>query len=113
MNQKQNVFFGPPLAQLTVDQNNTLEVSGRLNRTAERYLAIINHHGIALDVAEKECLKTISMIGHMSIDEIDNIANDVELFTGAIENLDKEVLVAKLKSASLADLIATIDQLGC
>ena len=73
MNQKQNVFFGPPLARLTIEQKNTLEISGRLNRTAERYLAIINYHGITLEAPEKTCLRSISMIGFMSVDEISNI----------------------------------------
>ena len=34
---KTSVFFGPPLAILADGQKNTLEISGKLNRTAERY----------------------------------------------------------------------------
>ena len=35
---KTPIFFGPPLAILTAGQKNTLEISGKINRTAERYL---------------------------------------------------------------------------
>ena len=38
---KTQVFFGPPLARLTEGGRNTLEISGRLNRTAERYLELL------------------------------------------------------------------------
>ena len=41
MNKKTNLYFGPPLALLTESQKNTLEISGKVNRTAERYLEIL------------------------------------------------------------------------
>jgi hypothetical protein len=42
---KTPVFFGPPLAILTDGQKNTMEISGKLNRTAERYMEMMEHHG--------------------------------------------------------------------
>ena len=42
---KTPVFFGPPLAILTDGQKNTMEISGKLNRTAERYLEIQRQDG--------------------------------------------------------------------
>jgi hypothetical protein len=52
---KTNVFFGPPLAILAEGQKNTLEISGKLNRTAERYLEILKHHGLELTEPERQC----------------------------------------------------------
>jgi hypothetical protein len=38
---KTPVFFGPPLAIHTDGLKNTMEISGRLNRTAERYMELM------------------------------------------------------------------------
>ena len=59
MNKKTRIYFGPPLALLTEKENNTMEVSGRLNRTAERYLEIIARHGVDLTGPERKCLQSI------------------------------------------------------
>lgn len=112
MNAKTKLYFGPPLAELTKNEANTLEISGRVNRTAERYLAILGHYGLVLTDAEVACLKAISMIGHLSVDEIAYIADDVEQFRDTIDNLDKAALVAKLRGASFVTLVATLDKIG-
>jgi hypothetical protein len=63
---KTPVFFGPPLAILTAGQKNTLEISGKINRTAERYLELMRHHGLDLSEPERQCIAHICHIGFMS-----------------------------------------------
>lgn len=109
---KTNVFFGPPLAVLTAGQKNTLEVSGKLNRTAERYLEILKRHGLQLTEPERACLIHINHIGFMAPIEIRELAEEVKWTKFECEGLDKEVLAKKLASASFADLVATVEALG-
>jgi hypothetical protein len=109
---KTNVFFGPPLAILTVGQKNTLEISGKLNRTAERYLEMLKHQGVALTEPECKCLAHICHIGFMSPLEICELAMEVSLTKFDCDGLDKEALKIKLQSASFADLVAVVEQLG-
>ena len=63
---KTPVFFGPPLAILTEGQKNTLEISGKINRTAERYLELMRHAGLPLSEPERQCIAHICHIGFMS-----------------------------------------------
>lgn len=109
---KTNVFFGPPLAILTDGQKNTMEISGRLNRTAERYLEILRRHGLELTEAERACLIHINGFGFMSPFEIEELADEVRLTSFECEGLDKEALAAKLEAASFADLVAVAEMLG-
>ena len=109
---KTPVFFGPPLAILTEGQRNTLEISGRINRTAERYLELMRHHGLALGEAERACIAHICHIGFMSPQEIRELPLEVELTRFEAEGLDKPALAARLKAASFADLVAVVESLG-
>jgi hypothetical protein len=109
---KTNVFFGPPLAILTAEQKNTLEVSGKLNRTAERYLEILKYHGLELTEPERACLAHICHIGFMAPLEIRELSDEVKWTKFECEGLDKPALAAKLASASFADLVATVESLG-
>lgn len=109
---KTNVFFGPPLVYLTADQKNTLEVSGRLNRTAERYLEMLRYHGVELTAPERECLAHICQIGFMSPLEIRELPDEVKWTKFECEGLDKKALAAKLESANFADLVAIVESLG-
>ena len=109
---KTPVFFGPPLARLTEGQKNTLEISGKLNRTAERYLALMQHHGLPLTAPERQCLAHICQIGFMSPLEIRELPLEVDLTRFDIEGLDKKALAQKLRAASLADLVAVVESLG-
>ena len=112
MNQKTRIYFGPPLSILTQNENNTLEISGRINRTAERYLEIMKGHGIELTEQERGCLTKICDFGFMAPSEIREMAIDVRLSTFEAEGLDKEVLALKLEAASFADLVAVVEDLG-
>lgn len=109
---KTNVFFGPPLAILADGQKNTLEISGKLNRTAERYLEILKHHGLELTEPERSCLAHICHIGYMSPLEIRELPFEVTMTTFECAGLDKGALAAKLEQASFADLVAIVESLG-
>ncbi len=109
---KTQVFFGPPLAKLAEGQKNTMEISGRLNRTAERYLELMRFHGVPLTAPERDCLTHLCGIGFMSPLEIRELALEVELTDWQAEGLDKPALAAKLRAASFADLVMMVESLG-
>jgi len=109
---KTPVFFGPPLAILTDGQKNTMEISGKLNRTAERYLEIIKHHRLTLTEAEGRCIAHICHIGFMSPLEIRELPFEVRMTDFTCAGLDKEALAQKLDAASFADLVSVVEALG-
>ncbi len=89
-----------------------MEISGRINRTAERYLEIIAHHGIDLTEPERECLTQICAAGVLAPYEILELQMEVEMTRSDIEGLDRDALISKLASASFADLVAVVESLG-
>jgi hypothetical protein len=109
---KTPVFFGPPLAILTDGQKNTMEISGRLNRTAERYLEILRVHGLELSEPERQCIAHICHIGFMSPLEIRELPFEVRMTAFQCDGLDKEALAKKLEAASFADLVVVVESLG-
>ena len=109
---KTPVFFGPPLAILTDGKKNTMEISGKLNLTAERYLEILRHHGLELTEPERQCLTHICNIGFMSPLEIRELPMEVGLTAFDCDGLDKEALAQKLEAASFADLVVVVESLG-
>lgn len=109
---KTPVFFGPPLAILTDGQKNTLEISGKLNRTAERYLELMRRHGLELTAPERRCITHICHFGFMSPLEIRELPMEVELTRFDCDGLDKVALAGKLRAASFADLVAVVESLG-
>jgi hypothetical protein len=109
---KTPIFFGPPLAILTAGRKNTMEISGRINRTAERYLELMRSHGLDLTEAERQCIAHICQIGFMSPLEIRELPLEVELTRFECEGLDKVALATKLQAASFADLVAIVESLG-
>lgn len=109
---KTPVFFGPPLAILTNGQKNTMEISGKLNRTAERYLEIQKYHGLELSEPEQECIAHICNIGFMSPLEIRELPFEVRMTAFECEGLDKAALAAKLDAARFADLVVVVESLG-
>jgi hypothetical protein len=54
-----------------------MEISGKLNRTAERYMEILEHHGLELTEPERLCLAHICHIGFMSPLEISELSFEV------------------------------------
>lgn len=109
---KTPVFFGPPLALLTANEKNTLMISGRINRTAERYLELMKSHGVPLSEPERRCLAHICQIGFMSPLEIRELPLEVSLTDFECDGLDKAALERKLAAASFADLVAVVESLG-
>lgn len=109
---KTPVFFGPPLAILTDGQKNTMEISGKLNRTAERYLEILRAHGVPLSEPERRCIAHICNIGFMSPLEIRELPFEVGMTAFECAGLDKPALQAKLEAASFADLVVVVESLG-
>ncbi|MGE5468743.1 MAG: hypothetical protein ACM3Y9_15080 [Ignavibacteria bacterium] len=109
---KTPVFFGPPLAILTDGQKNTMEISGKLNRTAERYLEIQRLHGLELSEPERACIAHICHIGFMSPLEIRELPLEVRLTKFECEGLDKAALAEKLDAASFVDLVVVVESLG-
>jgi hypothetical protein len=109
---KTPVFFGPPLAILTEGRKNTLEISGRLNLAAERYMEILRHHGLELSEAERRCIAHICNIGFMSPLEIRELPMEVRMTDFESKGLDKDALAKKLEAARFADLVAVVESLG-
>lgn len=109
---KTPIFFGPPLAILTADQKNTMLISGKINRTAERYLELMKAHGVPLSESERRCLTHLCGIGFMSTLEIRELPMEVELTSFECEGLDKPALAEKLRAAGFADLVAMVESLG-
>lgn len=109
---KTPVFFGPPLAILTEGQKNTMEISGKLNRTAERYLEIQREHGLELSGPERQCIAHICNIGFMSPLEIRELPFEVSLTKFECEGLDKAELKKKLEAARFVDLVVVVESLG-
>ena len=109
---KTPVFFGPPLAILTEGRNNTMEISGRLNLAAERYMEIMKRHGLELSEPERQCIAHICNIGFMSTLEIRELPFEVRMTAFECEGLDKPALAARLEAASFADLVAVVESLG-
>ena len=109
---KTPIFFGPPLAILTNGQKNTLEIRGKLNRTAERYLELLRHHGLKLSGPERQCIAHLCDIGFMSPLEIRELPFEVGLTRFECEGLDKAALAQKLEEATFADLVAIVESLG-
>jgi hypothetical protein len=115
VNRKSQLFFGPPLALLTKGETNTMEISGRVNRTAERYLEILRFHGLELNDAERACLIQICGIGFMSPEDIRDLPDEVRFSVFMDPRMDeaaKETLAARLEAASFADLVAMVEALG-
>ncbi len=89
-----------------------MEISGKLNRTAERYLEIQRRHGVELTEPERKCIAHICNIGFMSTLEIRELPFEVGLTRFECEGLDKAVLKQKLEAASFVDLVMVVESLG-
>jgi hypothetical protein len=89
-----------------------MEISGRINLAAERYMEIMRHHGLELSEPERQCIAHICNFGFMSTLEIRELPFEVGLTQFECEGLDKPALKAKLEAASFADLVAVVESLG-
>ena len=89
-----------------------MKISGKVNRTAERYMEILKCHGLELSDVERDCLIQLCGIGYMSPEDMRDLPDDVRFAVGADPRLDKESLAARLEAAPFADLVATVEALG-
>ena len=89
-----------------------MEISGKINRTAERYLEIMRHHGLELSRAERECIAHVCDLGFMAPQEIRELPFEVRQTEYHCDQLDKEALALKLEAASFADLVKVVEELG-
>lgn len=106
------VYFGPPLATLTAAQTGPLKISGKINRTAERYLEIMRQHGVELSAPERACITQVCGTGFMEPQEIRELAFEVRETEFESEGLNRELLATKLEAASFEDLVAMVEELG-
>lgn len=111
MAKKSSVYFGPPLVALTSDLKESDSVSGKINRMAERYSAMIKRHTIELTDSEKTILGNCLSGTFADPLLIRHLADEVEDSDFA-ELDDAKSLVVKLRNASFADLVATVETLG-
>jgi len=113
MAKKSSVYFGPPLMALTTGLRDGDSVSGKLNRTAERYLDIIKRQGLDLDETEAMIIRNCLMGSVVEPLLIRHLADEVE--DSEFMNTHPQTckpLVERLRQASFADLVATIERLG-
>lgn len=111
MSKKTSVYFGPPLLDLTGNLTAEDSVSGRINRCAERYRAILNRHGIDLDAEESVILGNCLSGGWVEPLLIRHLDTEIEESEYADSAAAKR-LISKLRSASFADRVATVERLG-
>ena len=78
-----------------------MEISGKINRTAERYLELMRYHGLELSEPERQCIAHICHIGFMSPMEIRELPLEVSLTRFECEGLDKLALEQKLEGGQL------------
>ncbi len=113
MAKKSSVYFGPPLAALTSDLKDSDTVSGKINRTAERYLEIIKRHKTELTDDEKQVL--LNCLSGAFVDPLlirhlaDEVADSGEYLDGSEA---AKSLHTKLESASFVELVVIVESLG-
>ena len=120
MAKRQTVYFGPPLAALTEDLKELDTVSGRINRAAERYGEILKRHGVALTEEERCVLGKCLRVGLFGSDRARSRVGPVLILHLADTVADSEFadqsearsLIDKLRAASFADLVATVEGMG-
>lgn len=112
MSKKTSVYFGEPLERLTEDLKTGESVSGRINRCADRYLAIVQRSGLDLTEDEKHILGNCLSGSWADPLLIRHLADEVEDSEFYEESDVAKELVMKLLDASFADLVATVEKLG-
>lgn len=116
MSRKSSVYFGPPLEALTSNLTDEDSVSGKLNRTAERYLEILKRHGLSEEerVMLRVCITgpwlDISTIRHLA--DLADAKKVLDLSGAPLLEKRRQALIAKLRNAPFADLVAEVERLG-
>lgn len=111
MAKKSSIYFGQPLEALTANVGENDSVSGRINRMADRYAAILKRHSIDLTDAEREILGNCLCGSFVEPLLIRHLADEVEDSDWA-DMPEAKSLCAKLRDASFADLVSIVESLG-
>ena len=111
MGTKKSIYCGQPLMGVVRTLKKGQSLSGRLNQMAERYLAICREHGV--DLTDEEATILGNCLSGTFVEPllIRHLADEVEDSEWADEEAAKS-LIRKLRSASYADLVATVEKLG-
>ena len=111
MSRRSSVYFGASLETLTANLTAEDSVSGRLNRAAERYLEILKRHDLNLTEEERAILGNClsgSFVDPLCIRHLADAVEDFEL----ADSRAGQALIAKLRDAPFADLVAEVERLG-
>ena len=111
MARKSTVYFGPPLEALTANLSGSTSASGRINRCADRYQAVIQRHGLTLTEEETHILGNCLSGSVVEPLLIRHLADEVEDSEFADSDAGR-ALIERLRKASFADLVATVEKLG-
>ncbi len=109
MAKRSSVYFSKTLVQHTSDLPDNDSVSGRINRSVERYVAIVQEHGVELTDAEIDHIN-----GHCddfaNILQIKYLAEEIRKTKSDV--IDTGQLADKLATVTFADLVTLMESLG-
>lgn len=111
MSKKSSVYFAEPLLALTGNLGEGDSCSGRINRTAERYLEIVKRHDLGLTDAERLILGNCLSGSWVDPIVIRHLADEVADSEFA-DTKEAKALIKKLQAANFADLVAEVERLG-
>lgn len=109
MSKKSSVYFGGTMQEHTSQLEPWDSISGRVNRTVDRYVAICKRHGIDLTEAERDHISRLSRAHFFGLELIEDLEGRVRRSQSEVINVDH--LADKLRRASLADLVSLIESL--
>jgi len=109
MSKKSSVYFGPPMMAHTGNLASGDSVSGRLNRTVDRYMEICKRHALALNDAELQILAGV-LSGSLADNLLIRHLADELLDSDYVDAPEGMPLVTRLREASFVELVATVEQ---
>ena len=111
MAKKSSVYFGKPLIELINDRKKGSSVSGKINKTADRYMLICKNHGVKLTA--NECAVLCNFLEGKTINAmlIKHLFSELEQHE-TTKIVAKKTLINKLAQHSIADIVAMIESLG-
>jgi len=107
----ESIYLGAPLLRATSGLPEHESLTFRINRIAERYLAIVGHHRVALDEAETLALKEILAGCDVEPLTIRYLADEIDESSYGSTDMGHR-LAEKLRAASFAELVGTVERLG-
>ena len=111
MGKKSSIYFGPVLIEHTSGLETGDSVSGRINRTAERYVEVCKRHGIELSDDERIFLANILMGSFVDPLLIRHLPHEIR-DSDKSGDINLEALAEKIENANFADRVALVESLG-